>query len=127
MESPGYGEAFGAKVFKITRDAQGTRLTYLKVTGGRLKVKQLLTNRREGMDEDAVWEEKADQIRIYSGAGFRTVDEAEAGSVCAVTGLTRTFSGEGLGAEASSGHQSWSRFLRIRFSCRRAAMSMGCS
>lgn len=103
LESPGYGEAFGAKVFKITRDAQGTRLTYLKVTGGRLKVKQLLTNRREGMDEDAVWEEKADQIRIYSGAGFRTVDEAEAGSVCAVTGLTKTFSGEGLGAEASSG------------------------
>ena len=103
LESPGYGEAFGAKVFKITRDVQGTRLTYLKVTGGRLKVKQLLTNRREGMDEDAVWEEKADQIRIYSGAGFRTVDEAEAGSVCAVTGLTKTFSGEGLGAEASSG------------------------
>ncbi|CAN4017923.1 Transcriptional regulator, partial [Dysosmobacter welbionis] len=81
------------------RDGQGTRLTYLKVTGGTLRVKSLLTNRRPGLGEDQVWEEKADQIRIYSGAKFRTVEEAPAGTVCAVTGLSRSRAGEGLGLE----------------------------
>lgn len=56
----------GARIYKIARDGQGTRLTYLKVTGGTLRVKSLLTNRRPGLGEDQVWEEKADQIRIYS-------------------------------------------------------------
>ena len=97
---PAYPETFGARIYKIARDGQGTRLTYLKVTGGTLRVKSLLTNRRPGLREDQVWEEKADQIRIYSGAKFRTVEEAPAGTVCAVTGLSRSRAGEGLGLEA---------------------------
>ncbi len=105
-ESPKYGEEFGAKVFKITRDSQGNRLTHMKITGGKLKVKQLLSGkeeRRMGRDgERGIWEEKADQIRIYSGEKYETVNEAEAGSVCAVAGLTRTYPGEGIGAEKES-------------------------
>ena len=92
---PDYPDTFGAKVYKISRDEKGSRLTYMKITGGSLKVKQVLSG------ED--WEEKADQIRIYSGAGFEAVKEAPAGSVCAVTGLTRTHAGQGLGIEQTSG------------------------
>ncbi|MBE6830326.1 MAG: TetM/TetW/TetO/TetS family tetracycline resistance ribosomal protection protein, partial [Ruminococcaceae bacterium] len=99
---PDYPPAFGAKVFKIARDPQGNRLTYMKITGGSLKVKALLTNRRTGLPEEKIWEEKVDQIRIYSGAKYFTVDEAQAGTVCAVTGLGNTYSGEGLGAESAS-------------------------
>lgn len=98
---PVYPAAFAARVYKIARDAQGARLTYLKVLGGTLRVKELLTNRRPGVPGDQVWEEKADQLRIYSGAKFSTVEEAPAGTVCAVTGLTRTRPGEGLGAETA--------------------------
>ena len=93
---PRRGKAFGAKVFKIARDSQNNRLTYLKVTGGCLRVKDLLSGRA------GAWQEKVNQIRIYSGAKFRTVDEAEAGTVCAVTGLSQTRPGDGLGAEPSS-------------------------
>ncbi len=100
--SPEYPVEFGAKVYKIAYDPQGNRLTYLKVTGGTLKVKALLTNRRPGLAEEAVWEEKADQLRVYSGAKYQAVGEAPAGTVCAVTGLNHTASGEGLGAEAAS-------------------------
>ncbi len=100
--SPEYRAEFGAKVYKIAYDPQGNRLTYLKVTGGDLKVKSLLTNRRSELAEETVWEEKIDQIRIYSGAKYQAVGEVSAGSVCAVTGLSRTVSGEGLGAEAAS-------------------------
>ena len=96
---PDYPPEFGARVFKIARDSQGTRLTYLKVTGGTLRVKDLLTNRRPGMAEERIWSEKADQIRIYSGAKFRSVEEAPAGAVAAVTGLSRTRPGDGLGFE----------------------------
>ena len=96
---PDYPTSFGARIFKIARDPQGGRLTYLKVTGGTLRVKSTVHNRRPGRAEDAVWEEKVDQLRIYSGAKFRTVDEAPAGSVVAVTGLTRTTPGQGLGFE----------------------------
>ncbi len=92
---PDYPDTFGAKVYKISRDEKGSRLTHMKITGGSLKVKQVLSG------ED--WEEKADQIRIYSGAGFEAVKEAPAGSVCAVTGLTRTHAGQGLGIERTSG------------------------
>ena len=102
IRCPEYPPAFGAKVYKISRDPQGVRLTWLKVTGGSLKVKALLTNRRTGLPEDRIWEEKVDQIRIYSGARYRAEDEVPAGTVCAVTGLSRTCSGEGLGIEASS-------------------------
>ena len=86
-EAPVYPEKFGAKVYKISRDKQGTRLTHLKITGGSLKVKTL------------VKEEKVDQIRIYSGNGYEMIPEIEAGRVCTVTGLTSTVCGEGLGAE----------------------------
>ena len=95
MKVPDYPDAFGAKVYKISRDEKGSRLTHMKITGGSLKVKQVLSG------ED--WEEKADQIRIYSGAGFEAVKEVPAGAVCAVTGLTRTHAGQGLGIEQTSG------------------------
>ena len=107
-EQPTYPSGFGAKIFKISRDRQGSRLTWMKITGGSLSVKAVLTN--EGtMDlnglpvpSDAVWMEKADQIRIYSGAKYHSVDAAESGSVCAVTGLTATVPGQGLGIERST-------------------------
>ena len=99
---PAYPAEFGARIFKIARYGQGARLTYLKVTGGTLRVKSLLTNRRPGLPDEQVWEEKADQLRIYSGAKFQAVDEAAAGTVCAVTGLSATAAGEGLGAEAEA-------------------------
>ena len=98
-----YPEKFGAKVFKIARDEQGSRLTYMKITGGSLKVKMPLSNRgqaAEGAEE--IWEEKADQIRLYSGAKYETAAEAKAGSICAVTGLTKTYPGQGLGIEEQS-------------------------
>lgn len=92
-----YGTAFGARVFKIARDAQGNRLTYLKVTGGSLKVKQVLRKEEQAGREG--WEEKADQLRVYSGMKYETITEAQAGRICAVTGLSRTYSGEGIGIE----------------------------
>jgi len=91
---PHYPDEFGAKIFKITRDQQGTRLTHMKITGGKLRVKEVFkSNGRE---------EKVNQIRIYSGQKYDTVNELEAGSICAVTGLTQTRPGEGLGAEKAS-------------------------
>lgn len=96
-----YPEEFGARVFKIARDAQGNRLTYLKITGGSLKVKMLLSNEKEaGEGKEELWEEKAEQIRIYSGNSFEAVKEAKAGIVCAVAGLSHTYCGQGLGIEA---------------------------
>ncbi len=100
-QAPAYPEVFGARIFKIARDAQGNRLTYLKVTGGSLRVKELLTNRQEGLGAEKIWEEKADQLRIYSGAKYRLVELAEAGTICAVTGLSHSRVGEGLGYEAA--------------------------
>ncbi len=96
---PEYQEEFGARVFKIARDAQSSRLTYMKITGGTLRVKTLLSNRGKVTEEEKIWEEKADQIRIYSGDSYQAVQEAAAGTVCAVTGLGHTYAGEGLGAE----------------------------
>lgn len=126
-QSKHYSDSFGAKIFKIGRDEQGNRLTFMKVTGGRLKVKALLTNRKnndtfsneekeinhinlikipnrilQDDNDDLIWEEKVDQIRIYSGVRFETVDEAEAGTICAIIGLAETFPGEGLGVETGS-------------------------
>ncbi len=93
---PKAAEEFAARVFKISRDEQGNRLTWLKVTGGSLRVKASLT----GEDPDGQsWQEKADQLRVYSGAKFQMVEQAPAGTVCAVTGLTRTWAGQGLGEE----------------------------
>ena len=103
MAAPVYPSEFGAKVFKIARDDQGNRLTYMKITGGSLKVKETLTNAgRKGIPDEEIWEEKVDQIRIYSGAKFEMLKEAEAGTVCAVTGFTETYPGEGLGVERES-------------------------
>lgn len=90
-ETPEYPSEFGAKVFKIARDDQGNRLSYMKITGGTLKVKELLTDT-----------EKADQIRIYSGAKFELAKEAPAGTICAVTGLSQTHPGQGFGIERES-------------------------
>lgn len=91
---PAYPSEFGAKIFKISRDEQGNRLTHLKLTGGKLKVRDSLSN--------GAWEEKVNQIRLYSGQKFEAVNEAEAGTVCAVTGLSQTRPGEGLGSEAAA-------------------------
>ena len=90
METPKYPEEFGARVFKISRDGQGNRLAYLKITGGSLKVKDMVDG------------EKVNQIRVYSGEKFETLPEAEAGTICAVTGLTRVAPGQGLGYETAS-------------------------
>ncbi len=100
--APIYSGSFGAKVFKISRDDKGARLTYMKITGGRLRVKDLVTNRKATVPASDVWQEKCDQIRIYSGEKYVTADEVKAGQVCAVTGLTRTRPGEGLGAQSDS-------------------------
>ena len=89
---PVYGEEFGARIFKISRDGQGNRLTWMKITGGSLKVKTPL--------EGPGWSEKADQLRLYSGQKFQPLELAPAGSIVAVTGLTRTAAGQGLGFEA---------------------------
>ena len=105
VTEPECANEFGAKVFKISRDEQGNRLTHMKITGGSLKVKAQLsgTSHYKGKEEgDNCWQEKVNQIRIYSGAGFIPVSEAYAGQVCAVTGLTKTYSGQGLGVEQAS-------------------------
>lgn len=95
-EMPSYGDQFAGKVYKIAED-KGQKLTYLKVTGGSLKVKEILQSSK---NKNA---EKVNQIRIYSGEKFTTIDEAQAGTVCAVTGITFASSGDGLGVEKSSG------------------------
>ncbi len=92
-DEPKRGRDFGARVFKIARDPQGARLTFLKVTGGSLRVKTLLSG--DG------WEEKADQLRIYSGTKYTLTETADAGTVCAVTGLSHTEPGDGLGMETA--------------------------
>lgn len=107
VREPEYDSEFGARIYKVSHDAQGNRLTWLKVTGGEFKAKTMLSGTaRVGadlgeskIDDDGMWHEKADQVRVYSGAKFTTVDSVVAGTVCAVTGLTRTFPGAGLGKE----------------------------
>lgn len=86
---PEYSEAFGAKVFKISHDPQGVRLTHIKVTGGSIKVREM------------IGDEKISGIRIYSGAKFTTADEGKSGEICALTGLDKTHNGQGLGIEAA--------------------------
>ena len=100
---PEYPEEFGARVFKISRDTNGTRLTHMKVTGGTLRVKMFVGNEKSAADGEKVWKEKADQLRIYDGAKFKAVEEVPAGGICAVTGLTQTFAGQGLGRESENG------------------------
>lgn len=98
-ECPAYDDRFGAKVFKISRDDQGNRLTHLKITGGSLKVKSFLTD--EGNDGEEP--EKINQIRVYSGTKFEMINEAEAGTICAITGPALTKPGQGYGIEKETG------------------------
>ena len=108
VREPEYDSEFGARIYKVSHDAQGNRLTWLKVTGGEFKAKTMLSGTarigidlgESKIDDDGMWHEKADQVRVYSGAKFTTVDSVVAGTVCAVTGLTRTFPGSGLGKES---------------------------
>ncbi len=93
-----YPDAFGAQVYKIGHDPGGVRLTYMKITGGSLSVRQLL--RYHGAAEET--EEKITGIRLYSGARFETRDKVTAGDICAVTGLSETYVGQGLGDEDSA-------------------------
>ncbi len=93
---PAYGEDFAARVFKIAEDNQGNRLTFLKITGGKLRVREVLPGEKNKNGE------KVSQLRLYSGEKFTAVDEADAGTVCAVTGVTFTTTGDGLGAESDS-------------------------
>ena len=90
-----YSENFGAKVFKISKDHNNNRLTHLKITGGSLKVKDILS----GMNGAIEWSEKVNEIRVYSGEKYDAVGEVKAGDVCAIIGLTNTYQGEGLGFE----------------------------
>ena len=94
VDEPARGADFGAHVFKIARDEKGARLTFLKVTGGTLTVKQTLSG--EG------WEEKANQLRLYSGSKFTLLQQAPAGTVCAVTGLSKTMPGDIFGRETAA-------------------------
>ncbi len=95
-EMPSYGDEFGGKVYKISQD-KGQRLTFMKVTGGSLRVKEVLNSTKNKNGE------KVNQIRIYSGEKFTAIDEAGAGTVCAVTGVTFTSPGDGLGIEKNTG------------------------
>ena len=96
-EEPSYPQQFGARIYKITRDPQGMRLTHMKITGGTLSVKETL----DLSDAPGASGEKVNQIRIYSGGKYQTVQEAEAGTVCVVAGLEHTHAGQGLGVEES--------------------------
>ena len=102
---------FGARIFKVTRDDTGTRLTWLKVTGGELKVKAELSARPDARKS---WQGKADQLRLYSGAKFQLIGSALPGTVCAVTGLEDSYPGEGLGFEPDAAAPALEPVLRYR-------------
>ena len=105
-----YPKEFGARVYKIARDPQGNRLTFLKVTGGELKARDQMS----GGEGDDAWTEKIAEIRQYSGARYTSVPRAAAGELCCVTGLTKVFPGDGLGTERREGGQT----LRPCYACR---------
>ena len=94
---PVYHEEFGAKVFKIVKE-NGVRLTYMKITGGFIKVKDILS----GITDGNQWSEKINDIRVYSGEKFKSISEANAGCICAISGLNNTYPGQGLGFEMQS-------------------------
>lgn len=94
---PVYHEEFGAKVFKIVKE-NGVRLTYMKITGGFIKVKDILS----GITDGNQWSEKINDIRVYSGEKFKSISEADAGCICAISGLNNTYPGQGLGFEMQS-------------------------
>lgn len=108
---PEYGESFGAKVFKVSRDERGERLVFMKITGGRLAVRTVL----HGTDENGEpWEEKVNQIRLYSGMKYRSTDEAEVGMVCGVTGLSKVIPGDALGSADPDRGEVLEPFLTYR-------------
>ncbi len=107
-DEPDYDDTFSGKVFKINQDNQGNRLTHLKVTGGTLRVRDVLDSKKNTNGE------KVSQIRIYSGEKFTPADEAEAGTICAVTGISFALPGDGLGAEESSGSPMLAPVLTYR-------------
>ncbi len=98
MKSEDGTQDFGARVFKIARDAQGNRLTYMKIMGGKLRVKDLI----RGVSAEGEYEEKVNQIRIYSGERYEFEQMVTTGAICAVTGLSKTIPGDGLGVERSA-------------------------
>ena len=104
-EYPGeqeYPAEFGARVYQITRDGAGMRLTHIKVTGGSLRVKAFLENGARAQSDAERFSEKADQLRLYNGTEYVLAEEVKAGEICAVTGLTKTFVGQGLGFETEN-------------------------
>ena len=109
IQPPVYGDEFGARIFKITRDG-GARLTWMKLTGGKLSVKTPLAD----CTDDKGMPEKVEQIRFYSGGKFETKQEAVAGEVCAITGLTRTKIGQGIGAESEGEEELLQPVLRCK-------------
>ncbi len=103
-KEPEYPAEFGARVYKITRDKQGVRQTHMKITGGTLKSKMLIASSADALGFSAAADEggraeKVEQIRIYAGSGFQSVQEAESGTICAVTGLAKSYAGQGFGIE----------------------------
>lgn len=108
---PEASREFGARIFKVTRAEGGERLTWLKVTGGELKVKAELESRP---DARRAWKGKADQLRLYSGAKYNLINSAPPGTVCAVTGLADSYAGEGLGFEPDAASPSLEPVLRYR-------------
>ena len=95
-KAPDYPPDFAARVYKISED-KNTRLTFVKITGGVLRVKDILPSDKNTAGE------KVNQIRVYSGEKYTAVSQAEAGTVCALTGITFTRPGDGLGEEANAG------------------------
>ena len=95
---PVYNENFGAKVYKISKDNKGNRLTHIKITGGELHVKDIIKASRGAKD----WEEKVNEIRLYSGDKYESVSKVQGGDVCVIPGLDETYSGQGLGFENES-------------------------
>ncbi len=108
---PEYTDEFGARVFKISSDEQGNRLTYMKITGGSLKVREQLTY---SSDNGKTVSEKVNQIRVYSGNKFKTIDTAEKGSICTVLGLSRTQCGMGMGADISAAEPALAPVMTYR-------------
>lgn len=99
MVEPEYPGEFAAKVYKISRDDSKNRLTHIKVTGGELRVRQTLSGKDAEGEE---WSEKVNQIRVYSGEKYESVEVAKLGMICSVTGLSKTYAGQGLGMEEDS-------------------------
>ena len=107
MKEPEYTEEFGARVFKITRDETGKRLSAYEADRRKSFTRQSLRGQTADGQE---WEEKADQIRIYNGSGYEQVQQAAAGEICSVTGLSKPMQEKGLGRKRNRCCRCWSRY-----------------